>query len=59
MCDALVTMGNPLIDASHERMTLDTHDCVDAMVVYALHAMEALSKEQYCKYLKDGLVDRT
>ena len=46
------------MDASHELMTLDTHDCVDAMVVHALHTMETLGMEQYCKYVKDVLVDR-
>ena len=29
-------------------MTLDTYDCVDAMVMHALHTMEMLGKEQYC-----------
>ena len=36
MCDAIETMGNPFMDTSHELMTLDTHDCVDATVVHAL-----------------------
>ena len=58
MCDAIVAMGNPFMDASRELMTLDTHDCVDAMVVHALHTMETLGMEQYCKYVKNVLVDR-
>ena len=37
MCDAIETMGNPFMDTSHELVTLDTHDCVDAMFVHALH----------------------
>ena len=43
---------------SHELMTLDTHDCVNATVMHALRTVEALGKEQYCKYVKDVLVDR-
>uniref|UniRef100_UPI00358F76BE uncharacterized protein n=1 Tax=Myxine glutinosa TaxID=7769 RepID=UPI00358F76BE len=39
MCDAIVTMGNPFMETSKELMTLDKHDCVDDMVVQALHTM--------------------
>ena len=54
MCDAIVTLVNP----SHEPMMLCKHDCMDAMDMHALHTIEMLVKEQYCKYGKDVLVDR-
>ena len=51
ICNAIVTMENPFMDISHKLMTLDTYDCVDAMVVHALRTMEIVGKEQYCKYV--------
>ena len=57
MRDAIMTTGNPFMATSHELLTLDTHDCVDAMVGHALHTMETLGKEKYCKYVKDVLIE--
>ena len=58
MCDVIVTMGNPFVDSSNELMTLDNHDCMNEMVVQALHSFERLGKEQYSKYVNDVLIER-
>ena len=57
-CNMIVTMGNPFMDSSNVLMTLDNYDCMNEMVVQALHSMESLGKVQYSKYVNDVLIER-
>ena len=52
-------MGNPFLDDFPELVTLDSHNCVDTSVAYALYSLENASIRQYQNYVAKALEDHT
>ena len=53
------SMGNPFLDDFPELVRLDSRDCMGAEVAQTVMALEDIGKEQYSKYLKAVIADRT
>ena len=52
-------LGNPFLDDSHELLALDTRNVLDKSVVNSVRTVHSLGKDQYAKYYKLVITDRT
>ena len=52
-------LGNPFLDDSDELLALDTRSVLDESVVNTVRTVYELGKDQYTKYHKEVIVDRT
>ena len=52
-------LGNPFLDDSVELLALDTQNVMDESVVNTVRTVEGLGKDQYAKYCKQVITDRT
>ncbi|KAL9954616.1 hypothetical protein ACROYT_G042180 [Oculina patagonica] len=59
LCDVVRRTGNPFLDDFSELVTLDSRDCADVSVVESVKKLDKLGEEQYQKYLKDVIKDRS
>lgn len=59
LCDVLRRTGNPFLDDFPELVTLDSRDCADISVAESVEKLDKLGKEQYQKYVKDVIKDRS
>ena len=59
LINVLNEMGNPFLDDSNELLTLDTRNVLDKSVLNTVQTIYKLGKEQYAKYHKDVIIDRT
>ena len=59
LSDAVSRTDNPLLDDFSELVTLDSRDCADTIVAESVKTLDKLGKEQYQKYVKDVIKDRT
>ena len=51
--------GNPFLEHSSELLVLDTRNVMDQSVINTVNTIYEVGKEQYAKYYKDVLHDRT
>jgi len=59
LCDVLRRTGNPFLDDFPELVTFYSRDCADISVVESVEKLDKLGKEQYQKYVKDVIKDRS
>ena len=60
LINILNEMGNPFLDDSNELLTLDARNVLDKSVINnTVQTIYKLGKEQYAKYYKDVIIDRT
>ncbi|CAG2218094.1 unnamed protein product [Mytilus edulis] len=52
-------LGNPFLETSKDLLVLDSKNIVDISVVKTVNTIESLGQEQFEKYTKERLVDRT
>ena len=52
-------MSNPFLDDTPELLTLDTRNVIDGSVVNTVRTVESVGRDQYNKYHKTVIVDRT
>ena len=52
-------MGNPFLDDSNELLALDTRNVLGESVVNTVRKIHSLGNDQYAKYCKEVLTDRT
>ena len=52
-------MGNPFLVDSDELLTFDTRNIMDESVVNTVRTVQSIGKDQYVKYCKEVLIDRT
>ena len=59
LSDAVSRTDNPFLDDFSELVTLDSRDCADTIVAESVKTLDKLGKEQYQKYVKDVIKDRS
>lgn len=52
-------LGNPFLDDGDELLALDTRNILNESVVNTVRTVQSLGKDQYTKYCKDVITDRT
>ncbi|CAC5355831.1 unnamed protein product [Mytilus coruscus] len=57
--DVIDDLGNPFLETSKDLLVLDSKNIVDISIVKTVYTIESLGQEQFEKYLKERLVDRT
>ncbi|CAG2257301.1 unnamed protein product [Mytilus edulis] len=57
--DVIDDLGNPFLETSKDLLVLDSKNIVDISVVKTVNTIESLGQEQFEKYTKERLVDRT
>jgi hypothetical protein len=59
LADAISELGNPFLYDGDELLALDTRNVLNESVVNTVRRVHELGKEQYAKYHKEVIVDRT
>ncbi len=52
-------LGNPILDDSDELLALDTRNVLNESVVTTVRTVLSLGRDQYAKYCKEVITDRT
>ena len=59
LAEVMSEMGNPFLDGSEELLALDTRNVLNESVVNTVRTVYSLGKDQYDKYFREVIADRT